>query len=205
MEKQKLELNAIPSGITAYLGKFNITGSYIVNGFIELELSVKNYLMSVTNEEKLNASLKMVMFDKDINSSIKELSNVDKKKVQLAYALCKKEKYIFLDYFDKGLTTKEKSYFKKLFKKVKEYQMSIVIHTNDINFLVESVDRVCLVKDDNIVSILSRNDWYNDNLYEYIDAPEIVGFIKYCQSLNINIENYVDNKEVIKAIFRMVS
>ena len=83
--------------------------------------------------------------------------------------------------------------------------MSIVIHTNDINFLVESVDRVCLVKDDNIVSILSRNDWYNDNLYEYIDVPEIVRFIKYCQSLNINIENYVDNKEVIKAIFRMVS
>ena len=205
MEKQKLELNAIPGGITAYLGKFNITGSYIVNGFIELELSVKNYLMSVTNEEKLNASLKMVMFDKDINSSIKELSNVDKKKVQLAYALCKKEKYIFLEYFDKGLTTKEKNYFKKLFKKIKEYQMSIMIHTNDINFLVDSVDRVCLVKDDSIVFILSRNDWYNDNLYEYIDEPEIVRFIKYCQSLNINIENYVDNKEVIKAIFRMVS
>lgn len=205
MEKQKLELNACVNGVTAYLGKFNITGSYVVNGFIDLELSVKNYLMSVTSEDKINSSLKMVMFDKDINNSIKTLSNVDKKKVQLAYALCKKEKYIFLEYFDKGLTTKEKNYFKKLFQKIKEYQISIIVHTNDINFLVDAVDKICLVKDDSVVAILSKNDWYNDNLYEYVNEPEIVKFIKYCQSLNINIEDYVDNKEVIKAIFRMVS
>lgn len=205
MEKQKLELNACINGVTAYLGNFNITGSYVINGFIDLELSVKNYLMSVTSEDKINSALKMVMFDKDINNLINTLSNVDKKKVELAYALCKKEKYIFLEYFDKGLTLKEKNYFKKLFQKIKEYQISIIVHTNDITFLVDAVDKICLVKDETVVNILSKNDWYNDNLYEYVSEPEIVKFIKYCQGLNINIEKYIDNKEVIKAIFRMVS
>ena len=52
----------------------------------------------------------MVMFERDKYSKINNLSPVDKKKVQLAYALCKKEKYIFLEYFEKGLTNKEKNY-----------------------------------------------------------------------------------------------
>ena len=140
MEKQKLELNAVINGVTGYLGNFNISGAYVINGFIDIELSVKSYLMSITNEEKIKSSLKMVMFDKDINSIISKLSPVDKKKVQLAYALCKREKYIYFEYFEKGLTNKEKNYFKKLLQKIKEYQISIIVHTNDINFLVHAVD-----------------------------------------------------------------
>lgn len=205
MEKQQLVLNAVINGVTAYLGDFNITGSYVVNGFIDIGLSVKSYLMSVTSEDKVISALKMVRFNDDINNLISSLSNVDKKKVQLAYVLCKKEKYIYLEYFEKGLTTKEKNYFKKLIQKIKEYQISSIIHTNDINFLVDAVDKICLVKDNTVVKILSNNDWYNDSLYEFVKKPEIVKFIKYCQNKNINIENYMDNKEVIKAIFRMVS
>lgn len=205
MEKQQLNLNALENGVTAYLGNFNITGSLVVNGFIDLELSVKDYLMSVTSEDKIFSSLKMVMFDKDVNSLIISLSSIDKKKVQLAYALCKKEKYIYLEYFEKGLTTKEKNYFKKLIQKIKEYQISIIIHTNDINFLVDTVDKICLIENDTVVKILAKNDWYTNALYEAVSEPEIVKFVKYCQSKNINIENYLDSKEIIKAIFRMVS
>lgn len=205
MEKQKLELNAVINGVTGYLGNFNISGSYVINGFIDIELSVKNYLMSITNEEKIKSSLKMVMFDKDINSIISKLSPVDKKKVQLAYALCKREKYIYFEYFEKGLTNKEKNYFKKLFQKIKEYQISIIVHTNDINFLVNAVDKICLVKNDAVVTLLSKNDWYNDELYKYVSEPAIVEFIKYCKKVGVNIDNYLDNKEIIKAIFRLVS
>ena len=205
MEKQKLVLNAVMNGITAYLGRFNITNAYVVNGFIDLDLSVKNYLMSVTNTEKMHSSLKMVMFDKDINITISSLSPVDKKKIQLAYVLCKREKYIILDYFEKGLNSKEINYFKKLFKKIKEYQISVIVHTNDVNFIISIVDKICLVKNDNVVKILPKYDLYNNEIYDYVDMPTIIEFINYCKSIGINIDNYLDNKEIIKAIFRMVS
>ena len=205
MEKQKLALNALSNGVTAFIGNFSIDGSYVINGCIDLELSVNEYLMSVTNEDKVSSSLKMVMFENDKYSKIRNLSPVDKKKVQLAYALCKKEKYIFLEYFEKGLTTKEKDYFKKLFQKLKEYHITIIIHTNDINFFIGAVDKICLVKDNNVVTILSKNNWYNKEIYDYVSEPVIVEFINYCKRKGINIDNYMDNKEVIKAIFRLVS
>ena len=202
MEKQRLEDNV--NGITAYLGNFNISGSNTINGFMDLEISVKEYLMSVASEDKIASSLKMVLFDKNINNSIHKLSYKDKKKIQLAYALCKKEKTLVFEYFDKGLTLKEKNYFKKLIKRFKEYQFNIIIHTNDVVFLFDLVDHIYIVKNDNIIP-LSIVDFYSENLYEYVECPRIVEFVIFCKNNNINLDNYTDNKELIKAIFRMVS
>lgn len=204
MERDKIIMNTLPNGITAFIGDFKLDFSYVVNGFIDLDLSVKEYLMSVTSEDKIQSSLKMVLFDKDVNSIIKNLSYKDKKKVQLAYALCNKENYLFLEYFDKGLTLKEKNYFKKLLKKIKEYQISIIIHTNDMVFLFDLADKISLVQNENIIE-MPKVDFYNDELYKFIDEPEIVDFINYCRKNNIDLDSYIDNKELIKAIFRMVS
>lgn len=205
MEKQELSIYSVNNGVTGFVGNFKINGSYVVNGFINLDLSVKDYLMSVSSEEKMNASLRMVQFDGNIDELINEFGPMDRKKIELAYALCKKDKYIYLDYFEKGLNYKEKMFFKKLINKLKEYQISTIVHTNDINFLVDVVDKICIVENNKVIKELHKNDWYNDLLYNYVDRPEIISFIKYCQDNGIAIENYLDNKEVIKAIFRLVS
>lgn len=205
MEKEKMKLNAFKNGITGFLGDFKIEGRNIVNGFLNNNLTVKEYLLTISDEKKIVSSLKMVMYSENINLSIKELSLVNRKKIQLAYSLLKKDKVIFLDNFEKGMNNKEKIYFKKLFKKLKTYEITLIVCTNDLSFMIDNVDRVCLVKNDIVMKILEKNNWYNDELSKYTSIPKIIQFVKYCNKFGILLDNYTDCKELMKAIFRVMS
>jgi len=79
----------------------------------------------------------MVMLDDSfLEKTVEELSEAEIKKVILAATLIENKDYIVLEYFEKGLTFKEKENYKRLFKKISdEYHKTIIIYTNDITFL----------------------------------------------------------------------
>lgn len=203
MEAKQLITYAKSNSITLYAGDFYLSGDSIVNGLHTLEISINEYLKSVAKSSKIKDALKMVLYSGDENLIINELSIVDRKKIELAYYLCRKDKYIVLEYFEKGLTYKEKIYFQKLFRKICQYNISILLKSNDTAFLCNIVDKICVIRNEKVIQVDNNIDWFDENLYEFMDKSEIIKFITYCQSLSINLDKYLDLNELIKAIYRV--
>ena len=106
MQKSRLTDKAIKNTTNAFLGNYKVNSKTVVNGFINLKMSTLEYLMSVSSEKKALSALKMVLFNESPKKYIEDLDFVNKKKLQLAYLLCKRESVIILDYFEKGLSYK---------------------------------------------------------------------------------------------------
>ena len=73
-----------------------------------------------------------------------------------------------------------------------------------INLYLNIINNVIIFKDGKIVFTGDNKNLYDDTLYKYIDEPEIIKFIKNANSKGHKLDNYVDIKELIKAIYRDV-
>lgn len=202
MQKSRLTDKAIKNTTNAFLGNYKVNSKIVVNGFINLKMSTLEYLMSVSSEKKALSALKMVLFNENPKKYIEDLDFVNKKKLQLAYLLCKRESVIILDYFEKGLSYKERNYFKKLFKRLNEYNITIIINTNNLEFLFDCCNNIFILQDDDFV--LVEKDWYNEELYSVISTPAIVSFVNMFNKKKKYVDNYCDIKELLKAIFRVM-
>lgn len=170
----------------------------IVNDYKFLD-TVQNYL----NSEKASSSLKMVMLnDTYLNKTIKELSNGDIKKISLAKALIDNKEVIALDFFDKGLNSKELEEYKRMFKKLSnDIHKTILIYTNNIEFLWDICERVIYVDNNKVINTYKKDD-YNE-LLELVNKPEIIKFTNLMKEKNIKVEGYKDVKDLLKAIYRL--
>ncbi len=151
---------------------------------------------------KIDDSLKMVKLDLDIkDKAFNTLSSMEKNKVILASKL--QDDVIILNNFSKGLITKEREYFKKLFKKIASYHKKIILVTKDIELFLNCVDTIYLINNDNIV--YKTNDYFDPALYIEGDIPPIIDFIYKCEDLKVRLDEYTDINELIKAIYRIKS
>ena len=179
--------------ITTNNNNYSIVTSYKFNG------TVKEYL----NSPKASSSLKMVMLNDEIlNKTSNELSIGNLKKISLAKALIENKDYLVLNYFEKEQNYQEKENFKRLWKKLsKEYHKTIIIFTNDLTYIWDIAKELIFVDNYSVINTILKNDYniFMDNL----NNPEITKFIEKMKEKGIDIDNYTNVLELLKAIYRL--
>ncbi len=173
----------------------------------EVSTTMKNYNYKTENVVKhVVQSLKIVGLDETyLDKDPNELSKVEKKKVELATIISYNPEVIILDNFDRGLSFRDREYFRKLFLRLKnKYNKTVILITNNVQFLFDIVDNVHVIYKSKLVLSEGRDIFYNSNLYRYTDIPKIIEFTKYVESKGYDIKKCTDIKELIKELYRNV-
>lgn len=156
-------------------------------------------------EQRLSKALIMVGLYNYKDSYFSDLSSAELKKIKIAFALFINSKIIILDYVDKGLCNKDIEYLKKLLRKIgKTYHKNIIICSDDLNNYLDIIDNVIVINNGKVVIDLKKNNLYNDEIYKYLKMPSIIHLIKYLKSKGHVFDNYIEMKELLKAIYRDV-
>ena len=165
--------------------------------------NIKEYLYKVATERRVNKVLKMIGLDEDVLSKTPEqISNLDNALIHVAYQLLI-GKDLVINYLDVLLNHKEEIYLKRLLSKlVHQYKLRLLLFTNNIEFCFGLIDRIFIVNNREIVKYLN-NDFYNMEIYKYVDMPDIISFVKLLQSKGKKIDNYLDMSELLKGIYRL--
>ena len=155
--------------------------------------------------DRIRKSMIMVGLNNYSNCYFSDLSSGELKKIKLAIALFLNSKIIILDYYDKGLSSKDREYLCKLLRKIsKMYHKNIIICSDNINDYINVLDNIVIFKDGNIVCNKNKSELYDDDIYKYINMPDIIKMIKYLESNGHKFDHYIENNELLKAIFRDV-
>lgn len=142
---------------------------------------------------KTSDALKITQLDANC---LNNLSTKNISKLQLATQL-NKDVIILYD-FSRGLNYKEIKYFNLFFKKItKNYNKKIIIISKDVNYLFLICDTIAVYKK-KIVYI--TNDFFDIQLYNYMDMPNIIKFIKFANKKNANISCTTDINLLTKDI-----
>lgn len=160
-----------------------------LNGY---KFKLENRVNELLNDLEINFSL--------LKRKIKNLSKGQFKLILLCYIILNKKELVILDYFDKGLSYK---YKKRIINYLKsKYTGRIVVISNDLIFLNMLCSRLIVFGNDKIV--------FNDKI-EYIyksrvnmEYPEIIKFIRLANKKGAKLSYTVDNKELLKDIYRSV-
>lgn len=190
--------------------KIGVVKNYTLKKF--LTNSVKEELDLFINveikdkEKKYLDALKLVNLSPNIiERNPNTLSSIEKSKLSLACALLSNPSLLVLDNIEFGMNYGEVKDLKKLLIKLKtRYKKTIIVFTNDINFQFGLVDNYLVINKGKICLEGSKNDFYNEKLYNYCNKPLIVEFIQYANKKGHHIEEYTDLKELIKGIYRDV-
>ena len=173
----------------------------------EIKNAMANYGYKTKNVIKhITDSLTIVGLDdsylvRDPNT----LSYVEKKKVNFALAMSYNPEVLVIESFDKGLTFREREYFRKLFIKLKnKYKKTIILVNSELPFMFDIVDKLYVINKGKLVINGDKDIFYSDKLYKYVELPKIVEFIKYANYQGHDIEEYTDIKELIKGLYRDV-
>lgn len=174
---------------------------FSILGVITNNYKVPNYDgvdLSTIISYKLEETKKVTLLDiQDTNN----LSTRNNSKLQLAKAI--NDNLILLYDFSKGLNTKEINYFNRLLiKMTTKYRKRIILFSKDINFLMKICDRFC-VYDKKVV--YETTNIFDDKLYNFIDMPNIVKFIKLANKKGAELSNTKDINELIKDIYRRLN
>ena len=202
MEIAKIMEGKPKNNIYGLMGNINITtnnANYSIVTDHKFNGTVKEYL----NSEKGSSSLKMVMLNESfLTKKSNELSVSELKKVSLAKALIENKDYLVLNYFEKELNYQEKENFKRLWRKLsKDYEKTIIIFTNDITSIWSLACELIIVDKYNIINTVSKENYFK--IIDNINKPEIVKFTELMRELGIDVEDYMDTKELLKAIYRI--
>lgn len=202
MEVARILENKEPNKIYGLMGDTIVTANNI-NYSLVTEYKFNGTVESFLNSKKANSSLKMVMLNETyLPKKVEDLSEAEIKKVILASALIENKKYIVLDYFEKGLTSKEQENFKRLFRKLSnDYNKTIIIFTNDLTYLWDMADEIIYVDNSEVINTFSKGNYFKLN--ELVDKPEIVKFIELMRSKNIQVADYKNVLDLLKAIYRI--
>lgn len=184
----------------AYIYKENTVKEYINN-----QLSLHKY-DDVNINKRVSDSLRLVgLNDSFIDKNPNDLSFIEQKLIMLAAVLGFNPDVIVLKDFEKGLSFREKDSYKKLFLKLKnKLNKTIIVITNDVSFMFDLVDNYYVINNGKLVLSGTKKDFYNEELYNYVEMPKIVEFTNYANSKGCNILEYTDFKELIKEIYRKV-
>lgn len=202
MEVAKILENKPKGYIYGLMGNINLTTNntnYSIITDYKFNGTVSEYL----NSPKAQSSLKMVLLDESyIDKKANDLSISELKKVSLAKALIDAKDYLVLDYFDKSFNHKEIDYFIRLMKRMtSDYQKTVILFTNDITVLWNNIKELLIVDEYSVINIIPKEKYF-----EFIDKanePEIIRFIKLMKELGLNIENYKNTQDLLKAIYRL--
>ena len=188
--------------IYGLMGNINLTTNN-TNISIITDYKFKGTVKEYLNSEKDLSSLKMVLLEEKILSKTSnECSVSELKKISLAKALIQNKDYIILNYFEKELNFQEKKYFQNLWKRLaNDYHKTIVIFTNDITSFWNIAQELLIVDKYKVINTINKKDYFK--FMDDINKPEVVKLIELVRNLGINIEDYQDTSDLLKAIYRL--
>ena len=177
----------------------------------ELEFGLKKYSYKInTINKRIEDSLKMVNLPIEyLDKSPFELSSGEKESLALGIVLSLNPKLIIIDNPTNNLDNKNKEYLIKLLKKIKtKYNKTIILITNDIEFVIKVTDNYLILKNGKIINTGVKKELLN-NINKIktskIEITKIIDFINTSnKKKNINLEPTFDVKELMKDIYRNV-
>lgn len=189
----------------AYLG--NDVDKEFYKYTVKEELEYINLVYEINRDDVIeisNSLMKALGLNNIMAKEINSLSAIEKKKFRMVCSLLSNPKIIILDFFFNGFIYKERENILKILRKLKNnYNKNIIIFDDKNDNYLSYIDEYVIFDKGKIV--YTGNKHYDDELYKYIDEPQIIRFTKMVQSCAKNgkeIENYIDVKELIKAIYR---
>ena len=179
-------------------------------GMVTSNFAIKKNVLEILKEttmplEKIHKALLLVQFDKRLlKLSGIDLSDLEKKKLLLAYHLLTNKKVLIFDHLFKDCIYSETQYFKRLLRNLASKQkMAILVLEEDMDFLCEFVLKIILYKGNN--SFQEVSDFYDENIYKYLEKPKTVALVSSLESKGYFIDHEVTFSETLKAIYRGVS
>lgn len=137
-----------------------------------------------------------------LNSKVSKLSDTEYKLIGLIYTCEKHPNLVILNNFDLGFNYKDKSKISKFIKTINaEYKTNFIIISNDIIFLNKTAKHIIISKNK---IIKYQGDLISAIKQGLIDKPPIIKFIDLANESNAKLDYTLDNKELLKAIYRSV-
>lgn len=181
---------------------------WITLPILEENLTVKKYILKRTScfDKRLLASFKLVNLDNALlERKLMDLSSSEKIKVELAIHLILNDSILYLYKFDTYFMEKDLLFFKKFFKKlVTKYHKTICFLNCKPTFLVDFAEKFGIEKTKGKFIEIEKPTFYEKELESLIEEPKIIEFVKYINEDGKKVNQYVDLKELLKAIFREV-
>lgn len=177
----------------------------------ELTFGLKKYNYKVDIlEKRIEDSLKIVSLPLDyLDKNPFKLSSGEKEKLALAIILSLNPKLIIIDDPTIYLDNESENKLIKLLKKLKKnYHKTIIILSNDIEFILKITDNYLSLKNGKIISsgnqkeLLKNSDKIKSS---GVELPRIIEFINTVKKeKNVSLELTSDIKELMKDIYRNV-
>lgn len=186
----------------------NLLNTSIRDNFM-LRLKQFNYNASKIKERVIN-SLKMLELDESyLEKNVKDLSHGEKLKIQIAYSLLQNPKVLLIDNPTVSLDEKGTKNLIRIIKLLKRrYNKTIVIATNDMEFVNKIADRVILLDKTKIVLDDGKYEVFKqeDKIKKLnILPPKTIAFSnKVLKEKNIKIGYRDEINDLIKDIYRYV-
>lgn len=172
-----------------------------------LALKLFNYNSSKI-KERIISSLKMVELDESyLNKKMSNLTLGEKNRIKIAYALLLNPKILLLDNPTIGIDEQGKKLLIKIIKLMKRrYNKTIIIASNDIEFIHKIADRIIVLNDGKIILDGDKYEVFKqeDKLKKIgINSPKIIHFSNIVlKKKNIKIGYRDEINDLIKDIYR---
>lgn len=167
------------------------------------EWTVKRFLngLKIKFNEKILEVFKSLGLHEDLlNKKIKILSTNEFKLVLLAHLIIENPEVYIFDYFEVGLSFRNRKMFVNLLKTLKSEGKTIIVITNNIGFLYEISDNIMVVEERKMIYNGVKNDLFiARRIKEY---PPIIDFIRKANKKDANLLYTMDRKELLKDIYR---
>ena len=175
----------------------------------EIKFGMKYFGFSKkTISEKTKKSLELVSLKESIlKKDPQDLDLATSKKVGIACVLTSNPKIILLDEPTLGLNYKEKQNLIRLLKLLKnKYNKTIIISSKDTEFIYNLADYCFIMHKCRLVKEGKKELLTNiDLLRNYnLKIPEIVKFTSIINKDEKRVEDYINIKDLIKAVYRSV-
>ena len=175
---------------------------------------------SIINEEKFKDEIKVLDFlsfsskylkalklvklsDEVLDIPLNKLSSLERIKVRLAFYLLKDSKILVIEKMFSKLIYGEQQYFKRLLRNlVNKQKIKIVLVEDNMDFIVEFAKNVIVYTGKENYKVI--NNYYDDELYNYVTMPKTVELIKYLEANGHKVDHEVTFSETLKAIYRGV-
>lgn len=167
------------------------------------EWTVKRFLNGLKlkfNEKILEVFKSLGLHEDLLNKKIKILSTNEFKLVLLAHLIIENPEVYIFDYFEVGLSFRNRKMFVNLLKTLKSEGKTIIVITNNIGFLYEISDNIMVVEERKMIYNGVKNDLFiARRIKEY---PPIIDFIRKANKKDANLLYTMDRKELLKDIYR---
>ncbi len=175
----------------------------------EIEFGMKYFKKSVKSIEKhvSDALLMVGLDDSYLNRNPFTLSSGEMRKVAIASILAFNPKVIILDEPTIGLDNQSKKNLIKIIKLLKtRYKKTIIIVSNDTDFLLQLVDHVILLDKGKIVYDGNKYEVFKQDLEKFgLKRPKIIEFEQMVlEKKNIKIGYRDDINDLMKDVYRYV-